>query len=99
MRQCKAMKKKIGNSWGVGGVIHDPSGTEIPWGWGGSNRKNHPWGVYGYFLEPHFFKFSHLVCFCGWTVIFYGILLYDEECSTLMLADCLGQVQYISVSK
>ena len=20
---------------------------------GGSNRKNHPWGGYGYFLEPH----------------------------------------------
>ena len=31
------MKRKIGNSWGVGGggVIHDPSGTEIPRGWGG----------------------------------------------------------------
>ena len=48
------MKRKIGNSWGVGGggVIHDPSGTEIPRG-GGSNRKNHPWEGYGYFLESH----------------------------------------------
>ena len=46
------MKRKIGNSWGVGGgVIHDPSGTEIPRGWGGSNQKNHPWEGYGYFLE------------------------------------------------
>ena len=30
------MKRKIGNSWGGwGGVIHDPSGTETPRGWGG----------------------------------------------------------------
>ena len=35
MRQCKAMKRKIGNSWGGGGVIHDPSGTKILRGWGG----------------------------------------------------------------
>ena len=34
MRQIKAMKRKIGNSWGVG-VIHDPSGMEILRGWGG----------------------------------------------------------------
>ena len=35
------------------GVIHDPSGTVIPRGWRGSNRKNHPWEGYGYFLESH----------------------------------------------
>jgi len=34
MQQIKAMKRKIGNSSGVG-VIHDPSGMEIPRGWGG----------------------------------------------------------------
>ena len=34
MRQIKAMKRKIGHSWGVG-VMHDPSGTDIPRGWGG----------------------------------------------------------------
>ena len=38
--------------------MYDPSGTEIPGGWGGgSNRKNHLLGgggwVYGYFLESH----------------------------------------------
>ena len=29
------MKRKIENSWGGGGVIHDPSGMEIPRGWRG----------------------------------------------------------------
>ena len=27
---------------------------EIPEGWGGGSKlKDHPWGRYGYFLEPH----------------------------------------------
>ena len=61
------MERKIGNPRGVvlgfvcvcvwgggGGVIHDPSGTEIPSGVWGSNRKNHPLGGgYEYFLESH----------------------------------------------
>ena len=38
------------------GVIHDPSGTEILRGWRGSNRKNHPWERYGYFLESHIIR-------------------------------------------
>ena len=30
------MKRKIGNSWGMGGgFIHDPSGTKISRGWEG----------------------------------------------------------------
>ena len=44
------MKRKIGNSWGVG-VMHDPSGTEIARGWGGgSNWKNHPFGGGGVWI-------------------------------------------------
>ena len=46
------LKKKIGNSWGVGG----PQTTL----WNGNSRgvegfklKNHPWGGFGYFLESH----------------------------------------------
>ena len=29
---------------------------------GGSNRKNHPWGGYGYFLEPHIEKEDKYHC-------------------------------------
>ena len=49
------MKRKIGNSWGGGGVIHDPSGTEIPRGWRGliGRTIRGGGGGYGYFLEPH----------------------------------------------
>ena len=62
------MKRKIGNSWGVGGLYITP----VEWkfqGGGGSNWKNHPWEGYGYFLESHNAEwapslkseFSHLV--------------------------------------
>ena len=44
MRQCKAMKRKIGNSWGVGGLYVTPLERKFRGGGGGSNRKNHPWG-------------------------------------------------------
>ena len=37
------MKKKIGNSWGVGGLYMTPLERKFRGG-GGSNRKNHPWG-------------------------------------------------------
>ena len=39
------------------------SKLEIPGGWGGggSKPKNHPWGMYGYFLEPHILKLCKLV--------------------------------------
>ena len=49
------MKRKIGNSWGggAGAVIHDPSGTEIPWGWGGLHERTIRGGGDGYFLESH----------------------------------------------
>ena len=48
------MKRKIGNSWGVGKVIHDPSGTEIMRGWGGGVSSEEPsMGGYGYVLESH----------------------------------------------
>ena len=43
MQQCKAMKKKIGNSWGVGGLYMTPLERKVRGG-GGSNWKNHPWG-------------------------------------------------------
>ena len=48
------MKRKIGNSWGVGGLYMTPLERKFREA-GGSNRKNHPWGGggYGYFLEPH----------------------------------------------
>ena len=48
------MKRKIGNSWGVGGLSMTPLERKFRGG-GGSNRKNHPWGGggYGYFLESH----------------------------------------------
>ena len=35
MRQIKAMKRKIGNTWGVGGLYMTPPGKEIPRGRGG----------------------------------------------------------------
>ena len=45
MRQCKAMKKKIGNFWGVGGLYMTPLQRKFRGG-RGSNRKNHlyMWG-------------------------------------------------------
>ena len=48
------MKKKIGNSWGVG-VTHDLSGIEIPrWvGGGGIIGRTIRGGGYGYFVESH----------------------------------------------
>ena len=46
------MKRKIGNSWGVGGLYMTPLEQKFRGG-GGSNRKNHPWEGYGYFLESH----------------------------------------------
>ena len=58
MRQIKAMKRKIANPGGWG-VIHEPSGTEIPRVLGGTNRKNHPWEGYGYFLESHISSHEH----------------------------------------
>ena len=46
------MKRKIGNSWGVGGYTWPLWNGNFE-GVGGSNRKNHPWEGYGYFLESH----------------------------------------------
>ena len=46
------MKRKIGNSWGVGGYtwpLWNGNSEEV----GGSNRKNHPGKGYGHFLESH----------------------------------------------
>ena len=52
----------IGNSerGGGGGVISKPKflkeNMKLYWkfqGVGGSKPKNHPWGKYGYYLEPH----------------------------------------------
>ena len=34
MRQCKAMKKKIGNSWGVGGLYMTPQERKFRGGGG-----------------------------------------------------------------
>ena len=45
------MKRKIGNSWGWG-LYMTPLEQKFR-GVGGSNRKNHPWEGYGYFLESH----------------------------------------------
>ena len=45
-----------GGGGGGGGVISIAQVFEIKYevhGVGGSKRKNHPWGRYGYFLEPH----------------------------------------------
>ena len=42
----KDHEKEIGNSWGGGGVIHDPSGTEIPRGWGVKSEEPSVGGVW-----------------------------------------------------
>ena len=56
---------------GGGGVIHDPSGTEIPRGWGGgSNQKNHPLEGYEYFLESHVVSWSQTLCLSSLGVCF-----------------------------
>ena len=47
------MKRKIGHSWGVGGLYMTPLEQKFRGCGGGSNRKNHPWEGYGYFLESH----------------------------------------------
>ena len=65
MRQIKAMKRKIGNSWGGGGLYMTPLERKF-WRGGGSNWKNHQWEGYGYFLESHnvviwaTWRFDHL---------------------------------------
>ena len=47
------MKRKIGNSWGDWGLYMTPLEQKFQGGGGGSNRKNHPWEAYGYFLDSH----------------------------------------------
>ena len=48
------MKRKIGNSWGGGGLYMTPLERKFRGGGGGGpNRKNHPWEGYEYFLESH----------------------------------------------
>ena len=73
MQQCKAMKKKIGNSWGVRGLYMTLQERKFQGGGGGSNRKNHPWGGMDIFWNHamfhiyQLFKFSHVkpsVYFC-----------------------------------
>ena len=61
------MKRKIGNSWGVGGYTW-PLWNGNSEGVGGSNRKNHPSGGYGYFLEPHY-AWMHWPFTCQQSVI------------------------------
>ena len=41
-----------GNSWGRGGVIKDPLGTENPGGWGGVNQRVFHGGGGGFFFWP-----------------------------------------------
>ena len=58
MRQCKAMKKKIGNVRGVGGLYMTPLERKFRGG-RGSNRKNHLYmwgGIWIFSGTTHFTK-------------------------------------------
>ena len=60
MRQCKVMKKKIGNFWGVGGLYMTPLERKFRGG-RGSNRKNHLYmwgGDMGIFWNHTFYEKS-----------------------------------------